>query len=220
MIGPADLPLAATLALGLAGGYLIGAIPFGVLAGKFRGLDVRKYGSGKTGSANVTRSLGVRIGLIVMFLDVTKGTAVVLFARGISADEAVPALAGIAAVVGHNWSVFIGFTGGRGVSTGVGGLLALLPWAGLLAAVVAFSTMGLSRYVSLGSMAGAVVGAIILAVFVALGESPAIVLVYTAVAPLIIWQHRDNIGRLLRRQERRIGQKVDVRPSTSQATDA
>ena len=220
MTGASDLPLAAAVPLALAGGYLIGAIPFGLLAGKLRGVDVRKYGSGKTGSANVTRSLGVRIGLMVMLLDMAKGAAAVLLARAISADEAMPALAGIAAVVGHNWSLFIGFTGGRGVSTGVGGLLALVPPAGLAAAVVAFSTMGLSRYVSLGSMAGAVVGALALAVFVALGQRPAIDLVYTVVAPLIIWQHRDNIGRLLRGQERRIGQKADVRPSPSQAKDA
>ena len=216
-----SVSLGMAVLLAVIGGYVIGAIPFGLLAGKLlRGIDVRKYGSGKIGTANVARSMGMRIGLMVMLLDMGKGAIAVFLGRFVSQDEIVPALAGIAAVAGHNWSVFIGFTGGRGVSTGVGGLFALAPLAGLAAAVTAFSTMGISRYVSVGSMAGAVVGAIALGLLVAAGQKTIVDMLYAVVAPLIIYQHRDNIGRLLRSQERRIGQKAGVRPPTSQATDS
>lgn len=206
------------LALTIVMGYLIGAIPFGLLAGRlFKGVDVRQYGSGKIGSANVARSLGARMGMLVMVLDIGKGMAAVFVGQMLNESATGGVFAGIAAVVGHNWSVFIGFAGGRGVSTGVGGLFALAPVAGLAAAVAAFSTMGASRYVSLGSMFGAVVGAIALAGLVIFVDGYTWqYLVYAAVvAPLIIFQHRDNIGRLLRGEERRLGQKAQPRMPTS-----
>ncbi len=206
------LPLAAVLSLLL--GYLLGAIPFGVIAGKLKGVDVRKVGSGKTGTANVTRSLGMRIGLLVMALDIGKGALAVVLGKALGDNTVAPVLSGIAAVVGHNWSVFIGFGGGRGVSTGVGGLLALAPLAGLAAALAAFSTMGISRYVSLGSILGTIVGALVLVALVLVDRYVWHYTIYgLVVAPLIIYQHRDNIGRLLRGEERRLGQKAQPLPS-------
>ncbi|MBF8299102.1 MAG: Glycerol-3-phosphate dehydrogenase, partial [Dehalococcoidia bacterium] len=136
-----------------------GAIPFGVILGKLlKGVDVRNYGSGKIGTANVTRSLGVRIGLLVLVLDLAKGVAVVVLARAIGVGPLAQALAGIAAVVGHNWSVFIRFGGGRGVTTGLGALYAISPLAGIVAMIAGFLTMAIFRYVSVGSMVGAIVG--------------------------------------------------------------
>ena len=202
-------------------GYLIGAIPFGVVLGKtLKGIDVRDYGSGKIGTANVTRSLGWRIGILVLVLDLGKGIAAVLLARALGAGVLGENLVGIAAVVGHNWSIFIRFGGGRGVTTGLGGLWAISPPVGAVAMFAGFLTMALTRYVSLGSIVGAVIGGLGLIAMIARERLASCYLLYAlVVAPLVVMRHRDNISRLLKGQERRIGQKAELRgaPGDSQS---
>ncbi|MEE9284849.1 MAG: glycerol-3-phosphate acyltransferase, partial [Dehalococcoidia bacterium] len=146
-------------------GYLIGAIPLGLVLGKMlKGVDIRDYGSGKIGMANVLRTVGVKAAVAVFLFDLGKGVAAVFIAKGLGDATYVEVLAAGAAFAGHNWSVFIRFTGGRGVNTGLGGFFAMAPlWAaGAIGTGVVI--IGLSRYVSLGSLAGATFGLVALLV--------------------------------------------------------
>ncbi len=200
-------------ALAAAMAYLLGAIPTGYLVVRSqRNVDILKYGSGRTGTTNVLRTLGLRAAAIVFAGDLAKGIAAVLAARLVSHGDAnVETLAGLMAILGHTYSVFIGFKGGRGVATGVGALLAMAPVAGLIAAAVAFSTMGVTRYVSLGSILGAASAPISAGVMVlAYGEPPARFLYAVIAALFVIASHKDNIGRLLKGTERKLGDHVRV----------
>lgn len=188
-------------------GYLIGAIPFGLVVGKLtRGVDVREYGSGKMGATNVLRTLGVRVGVLVFAADLAKGAAAVLLSKAILDTHAAAVAAAITAIVGHNWPVYVRFWGGRGVTTALGGLSALAPLVAAGCLGIGVVIIAWSRYVSLGSMAGALSGAIIMASLVALDRQPVEFLVYALIAScLIIFQHRDNIARLRSGTERRLG---------------
>lgn len=196
-------------------GYLLGGVPFGLIAGKlFGGVDVRDHGSGNTGTANVMRTVNPVVAVLVLVLDMTKAAAIVLASRYFAADEpTVHALAAIAAVVGHNWSPFMRFSGGKGTAAGWGGLLALSPIAGIAASVVGVGIVALTRYVSLGSMIAAGLGSVLLAVMVLMGVDPIPYVFYGAAGtPIIIWKHRDNIKRLLDGSERKLGHKIDAAP--------
>ena len=194
-------------------GYVLGAIPFGLLIGRWtRGIDLRAYGSHRTGATNALRTLGLRAAAGVFVLDVAKGVAAVVLARllfgGDPMVEWAAALAGVAAIVGHNWSVFIGFTGGRGVATSAGALGAMSPWTLVILLPIVFAVMWRTRYVSLGSIVGAV-GAPIITAFLAGAGWASIQAVAYALASgvLVTVAHADNIGRLRAGTERRIGQK-------------
>lgn len=188
-------------------GYLIGAIPFGLVVGKLtRGVDVREYGSGKMGATNVLRTLGARVGVLVFAADLAKGAAAVLLSRAILDTHAAAVAAAITAIVGHNWPVYVRFWGGRGVTTALGGLSALAPLVAAGCLGIGVVIIAWSRYVSLGSMAGALSGGIIMASLVALDRQPVEFLIYALIAScLIIFQHRDNIARLRSGTERRLG---------------
>ncbi len=207
-----------TTALPILAGYLLGAMPFGLLMSRLvKGVDVRRYGSGSTGMTNVIRTIGVVPGLLVLALDAGKGVAAVLLARALEAGPAVEALAALAALVGHNWSVFIRLRGGKGVATGVAALCALSPVAGLIALAVGLPTIGISRYVSLGSIAGSTTGAIALPLLAVTGASipfgapPLAYAIYTSIGvPLILFKHRSNLALLLKGRERKLGESVPV----------
>ncbi len=197
----------------IALGYLLGAIPFGALIGWMRGVDIRRYGSGRTGTTNVLRTLGAKAAAVVLVGDLIKGVAAVFLARYLVNSEVAQVGAGLAAVVGHNWPVFIGFRGGRGVTTGLGGLLALSWPVGLMALGAWAAIIAATRYVSLGSVLATALAGAGLAVWVILGWSPVVALAYAVGAPgIIIAQHRDNISRLLAGNERKLGQKVEIVP--------
>ncbi len=191
----------------VAFGYLLGSLPMGVLVARLTGgRDPRTVGSGRTGGTNALRAMGVRRALAVGLLDIAKGAVPVLVARYAGADELVQALAGVAAVVGAWRSLFLHFHGGRGVATGVGALLVISPLAILLAAPVFFAVIWTTRYVSLGSLIGSASAVVILACFVPLGLAHPVWLVYGIAAATIVWvAHSDNIGRLVRGQERKFG---------------
>ena len=198
--------------------YLMGSLPFGLLMTKLvRGIDVRRYGSGSTGMTNVMRTIGVVPALVVLALDAGKGVAAVFLARYFEVGLAVEATAALAALVGHNWSVFIRFQGGKGIATGVGALCALSPVAGLIALMVGVPTIALSRYVSLGSIAGSTTGAIAVPILamadpsMPLGVPSYTYAIYTSIGvPLIVLKHRSNVARLLKGQERKLGQSVPL----------
>jgi glycerol-3-phosphate acyltransferase PlsY len=190
-------------------GFLIGGIPWGVIVARLSGgPDPRTIGSGRTGGANVMRALGPRLALVSGLLDMLKGTAAVLLARFVGAGVEVEVLAGLAAIVGHSRSPFLGFSGGRGVSAAFGAGLVLSPLASAVTLVVFVGVLAVSRYTSLASLVGAAVGGITLAVQVVVTGLPPALLVFAIGAPLLIWLfHLDNIARLLRGEERKFGAK-------------
>lgn len=195
-------------------GYFVGAIPLGLLLGKvLKGVDVRHYGSGKTGATNVLRTLGPRAAVPVAIFDMGKGVAAFYIATALGDSRWAEVAAAMAAFVGHNWSIFIRFTGGRGVSTSLGGLFAVAPvWAAATFGAGVL-VVGATRYVSLGSLAGALFTFGILLGLAATGHEPWTSFAYGATAAaFIFFQHRDNIQRLVQGRERRLGQKVALRP--------
>jgi glycerol-3-phosphate acyltransferase PlsY len=187
-------------------GYLAGSIPFAFLAGRyFRGVDIRRIGSGNVGAANVLRSTGALTAVVVMLLDAAKGAGAVFFAQRLAPGDAAPAAAGIAAVVGHVYPIWLRFRGGKGVATAAGAFAVLTPLALAPAAAIFVATVWATRFISLGSIVATLaLGPIALA----LGASGAVVGAAGAVALLIVFRHRTNIGRLLAGTERRIGQKA------------
>lgn len=191
-------------------GYLIGAVPFGLIIGRvFKGIDVRNYGSGKIGATNALRTLGPGASAMVLLLDAGKGCAAVYLARLTLGSPAVEAGAAVAAMVGHDWPVYVGFKGGRGVAVGLGSCLALVPLSVASAVAAAALSVLATRYVSLGSLLGAVAAAATFMVYVALGKAPADYLAFVIIGfALIVFHHRDNIARLARGRERRIGERV------------
>lgn len=199
---------AAGLLLSVASGYLLGSVPSGFLVGKtLAGVDVRSQGSGMTGATNVRRLLGWRAFFLVMLLDVLKGVVAVLIAGWlIDAHEPwAKAAAGLAAVVGHSWPAFLGFKGGRGVATGMGAMLAMLPQVIVVVAIIAVPLILLSRYISLGSVAGAALVPVLTLVVVLVFHEPWPYFLYALIAAgLVVLKHRDNIGRLISGTERRI----------------
>ena len=200
-------------------GYVLGAIPIGLLIGRWtRGIDLRAYGSHKTGATNALRTLGARAAAGVFVLDVAKGVAAVLLARLLFGSneltEWAAALAGVAAIVGHNWSVFIGFTGGRGVATSAGALAAMSPWTLVILVPIVVLVVWRTRYVSLGSITGAVGAAVVTAALAGLGAASVPAVAYGVASGLLVTvSHADNIGRLRAGTERRIGQKEQVETS-------
>lgn len=206
-------------------GYLWGSIPAGYWIGKLlRGskFDIRDYGSHKIGATNVLRTLGKGPAAVVFVFDLTKGILPTLLAMHVSffyLAQWGPAIAGLCALVGHCYPVFIGFKGGRGVMTGAGVILMLSPLTLLIAAVVVFSTIAISRYVSLGSISGALTSILCGLIFYFVGlANPGFFaavslpyMLYLVIGPgLVILFHHDNIGRLLSGNERKIGQKVKI----------
>lgn len=188
-------------------GYLLGSLPMGLIAGRLvRGIDIREYGSGKTGFTNALRTLGVRASLPVLVADVAKGALAVLVARLLSDDAYVQMAAGLGAVVGHDWPVFAGFRGGRGVSTFVGVLVGMNPLvvAGLVPIGVAIVVV--TRYMSVMSIASAVLAAVVLIALGAADVLPVAYAVYASLAAaMIAVLHRENIRRLLAGEEPKIG---------------
>ena len=188
--------------------YVAGSIPWGLIAVRVaRRVDVRGYGSGKTGVTNVLRTAGKLPALATLAGDVGKGAGVVLIARFLGDHSALHAAVAGAAVAGHVWPIWARFRGGRGISTGFGSALALNPLAGLVGIVVFAPTVALTRYVSLGSIGAVVAVMAFFGVALALGtEPPPHFWFAVASGPLIIFMHRDNILRLLKGTERRLGE--------------
>lgn len=189
--------------------YLVGAIPFGLIIGKAVGrVDVRDYGSKRTGATNVMRVLGPRWGIVVFLLDFLKGVAGVLIGSVLVGDAWGAALGAITAVIGHIVPVYVGFRGGRGVATAMGGVVALAPWAFLAALITWLVIVGLTRYVSLGSILAAIAAALVTALLLTLGSVGLPTFLYgLAIALIITLSHYDNIKRLLAGTERKLGQR-------------
>jgi len=201
-----DVAEAAIAAVVVAVAYLIGGIPWGVVVAKVTGgPDPRTIGSGRTGGANVMRALGPRAAAASGLLDVLKGIVAVLIAIVVGAGLPVQILAALAAILGHSRSVFIGFSGGRGIAPGFGGLIVLHPIAALVVMPVFAVVLLVGRYSSVASLSATALGALtVVATVVAFGVEP-LLGVYAVAAAGMIWLfHIDNIQRLLAGSERRI----------------
>jgi len=197
----------------LAASYLLGAMPTSYLAGRlFRGIDLREHGSRNLGATNLYRVLGWRFAIPVGLLDAAKGLIpVLIFAPRVSSSELFALVCGLTAVLGHVFSVFVGFRGGKGVATAAGVMLGLTPAALGVAVAVWIILVYSTGYVSLGSIAGAA----IFPLAVVLLDPPAEPLVLwldIAVAAAIIWFHRGNIKRLLNGTENRFGRRAAPAP--------
>ena len=200
-------------------GYLMGAIPFALIISKrMAGIDISKRGSGNLGGTNVLRVLGFKAGAIVMALDLAKAFAPVMLARFIIGDS-VLSIAGFAinwqwgqvitalmVMVGHSWSVYIKFRGGKGAAAYFGSWFAIWPVAALVGGVILIVTVLLSKYMSLGSIIGSLSILCLFMVLTLTDVSPPVYLIYSLIAAaLIVYQHRSNISRLQAGTENRMG---------------
>jgi glycerol-3-phosphate acyltransferase PlsY len=192
--------------LGLVAAYLIGAIPVGYVVARLTGgLDIRASGSGNIGATNVLRTLGKGPAIATLLGDIAKGFAAVSVARAMDSSPAWAAAGAVLAIVGNCWPVFLRFRGGKGMATGFGAFLALVPWATAPAALVFVLVLATFRYVSLAS----VMAVLCLPLGVAaLGYPRAFVGAAVATAIIIIYRHRENVARLFKGSEPRLGQRA------------
>jgi glycerol-3-phosphate acyltransferase PlsY len=187
-------------------GYLLGSMPNGYLAGRWlKGIDLRQCGSGSTGATNVLRNVGKGPALVVFLLDVGKGALAVLLAKSMGLNDWVQVLAGLAALAGHIWPVWLGWKGGKAVATGLGMFLGLAWPVGLACFGLFMAVISLSRIVSLSS-AVAAIGLPVLMVLA--GASVASISVSLVASVLVLWRHRSNIERLIAGTEPQIGARA------------
>lgn len=196
----------------ISASYLLGGVPWGIVLGRtFKGVDLRSFGSGATGATNSLRVLGWRISIAVFLLDFGKGLLPVLIARWMELPDWAIAATAIVSVVGHCWSPYIGFKGGKGMATGGGAATALLPWLFILLLWIV-AVIALTRYVSLASITTAIIGPAIVFVMWMTGHYPGWwVIGIAAMGAIIVWQHRGNIERLLSGTERKFGRSEPAR---------
>ena len=185
---------------GVVGSYLLGSIPTGFLWAKARGIDIRKVGSGNIGATNVMRALGKGPGSAVLLIDAAKGFLPVFWAQGRGIE--LQMVCCIAVIAGHNWTCWLKFKGGKGVATSAGALAAMLPVPLLCGLAVWGVVFGLSRYVSLASVCGAV--ALPVATW---WQKPEFFWLTVFLSAIVIYKHKANLQRLLAGTENRVGKK-------------
>ena len=219
------MPILCYILIALAA-YLLGSIPFGFLAAKARGIDIRSVGSGNIGATNAMRVLGKPAGIAVLLLDALKGLAACAFLPPLIFNGLAPhasgifrnlqdtpvefqirlhVVAGVCAVLGHNYTCWLKFKGGKGIATTAGVYLALAPWAVLVALVAFILAVLLTRYVSVGSISGAV--ALPATVWVMTPDNLLLGIVTTVLGALAIYKHKSNLQRLRAGTENRLGKK-------------
>jgi acyl phosphate:glycerol-3-phosphate acyltransferase len=189
--------------------YFIGSIPTGYLFGRARGVDIRTTGSGNIGATNVFRTLGKTAGVAVLLIDAVKGfvpTKFLLFGATPETHEYHAMVAGLVAILGHNYTCWLRFKGGKGIATSAGVVIALVPYGLLITLAVWLIVFAASRYVSLASVVAALV--LPLAVW-AVGRSPTMITLCAILGGLAIYKHRTNIQRLLAGTEHRFGKKKE-----------
>ena len=208
--------------LWIVAAYVIGSIPFGFLAGKMRGIDIRDHGSGNIGATNVLRTLGKPVGITVLLLDVAKGAVPVLLAQKFSDSSLIPIVTAVATILGHNYTCFLSFKGGKGIATSAGALAPLLPIPMLVALVLWIVLFLVSRYVSVASIGAAASLPVTLGILFATQKSSDWILFgFTALlAGLAVWRHRSNIQKLRNGTENRFVPKSKrENPDTTTASN-
>jgi glycerol-3-phosphate acyltransferase PlsY len=206
-----------TLAIVSVASYLLGSIPFGYLAGRVAGIDIRKTGSGNIGATNVVRVLGKFYGYPVFFLDFLKGLgavkiSVLIATRGHSewsSPEVFGIIAAVSSVIGHCFPLWLKFRGGKGIATSAGALFGLMPLAMLIGFAVWILVFWLTRYVSVASITAAIALPFVIAILTWLNQSYGKALFYSSlcIAAVVIWRHHSNLSRLMRGTEPRFTRK-------------
>jgi glycerol-3-phosphate acyltransferase PlsY len=185
--------------------FLLGSIPFGLIVGRLRGVDVRQVGSGNIGATNTARAVGRKLGALVLLLDAAKAYLPMIAAKQLFAGDAragwLVSAVGLAAFLGHLYSPWLRFRGGKGVATGLGVFLALAPFSAALAAAVWIGVYVATRISSVGSLAATTA---IVPIMVLRHEPPYNVALAAVLFVLIVWKHRDNIRRLWHHQESKV----------------
>jgi len=177
----------------IIGAYLLGSIPTGLLLAKAAGVDIRSTGSGNIGATNVYRTLGRSVGILTLLGDCLKGLIPVLVARHLEMGDALIAAAGTAAFLGHVYTIFLGFKGGKGVATALGVFLGVSPASVGIALIIFIAIVATTRYISLGSITAAAAMPFIITF---LDRRPLIIAMTALIAIVVIWKHRENISRL------------------------
>lgn len=185
--------------------YLLGSVPFGIVFTRAKGIDLRKVGSGNIGATNVLRAAGKGPAILTLLGDVLKGVAAVALARALGLGTFYEGLAGVAAVCGHDFSLFLGFRGGKGVATSIGAVLIYAPQAGILTVVLWLLTVVITRYSSLGAI---VSFALLPVVMVLTGEAKQKIIFAGVLSALLLLKHAGNVKRLAEGTERRVGGKA------------
>jgi glycerol-3-phosphate acyltransferase PlsY len=186
--------------------YLIGSIPFAlILARRWGTTDLRRIGSGNIGAANVARASGITAGVLVAVLDIAKGAVSVMVAERLNPAGPVPAAAGVAAIVGHVYPIWLRFRGGKGVATACGVFSVLTPLAAPPALGLFLVTVWITKYISVGSVLASVA---LPPIAYVIGSSASVVVAATAAATLIVFRHRSNLVRLREGTERRVGARA------------
>lgn len=204
--------------------YLLGGVPFGYLIAKSRGVDLTKIGSGNIGATNVLRALGPAYGIPAFILDVAKGALPPVCVQSLMSGQFPPlevanhaVLTGVLAVLGHSFSPFLRFRGGKSVATGLGALLGTSPIVGLSAFGAFVLVYGLTQFVSLGSILGCMTAIV---VAFATRQAPLFLVVYTVVPSFVIWRHRENIRRLFRGEEPKTPMRRPKKPEDGPRPDS
>jgi len=196
-------------ALIIIGCYLLGSIPFGYIVGKlFKKIDIREFGSGNIGATNVLRILGPSLASFVVIGDIGKGILSIFLVRFFNIDNLlIFTIAGLAVICGHDWSLFLGFKGGKGIATTFGVVLALNPTISILALLIWGVIVITTRYVSLSS----IFALIAIFIFTILFKQPYEYIVLSAIILVLgIFNHKENIERLKSKKERKIGEKIKI----------
>lgn len=187
--------------------YLFGSIPFGVLVGKITGVNIRQVGSGNIGATNMLRTVGKLPAIFVLIGDALKGTFSVFIAKYLEMGELWVAAAGLAAIIGHLASIYLGLKGGKGVATGFGVFVAINPQVGIVSMLIWLSVAWLIRY---SSLAAVVTFLFLPIVIMALAPSLIMTCLALVVTTLIVLKHMDNIARIIAGTETRIGKKMEL----------
>ena len=190
--------------------YLLGSVPFGYIVGKlFKKVDIREYGSGNIGATNALRILGPQLASLVVIGDIGKGIFSIYLAQYFNIDSSlILTIAGLAVICGHNWSLFLGFKGGKGIATTFGVVFALNPTISILALIIWGVVVITTRYVSLAS----IFAVISIFIFTILFKQPYEYIIFSAIIMIIgIFKHKENIQRLKSKTERKIGEKIKIK---------
>lgn len=185
--------------------FLVGSIPFGLVFTIGSGVDIRRTGSGNTGATNVLRAVGKKAAVLTLMGDLFKGVAAVALARTLGLGPVAEGAAGLSAIIGHDFSVFLRFRGGKGVATSLGVVLIYIPMAGILTCIIWLLTVLAARYSSLGAI---VSFAALPAVVWAMGGVSEKLVVSAIITVLLLYKHRTNINNILKGTESKVGQKT------------
>ncbi|MEI7577048.1 MAG: glycerol-3-phosphate 1-O-acyltransferase PlsY [Armatimonadota bacterium] len=204
--------------------FFLGSIPFGMLLARANGVDIRAVGSGNIGATNVVRALGPKVGLAVFVLDVLKGVIPAVATKhlvhapfGEIQIQTLSMIMGVIAILGHMFSPFIGFKGGKGVATGFGAALGAITGAALVAFAVIILTVVITRYVSLGSILSAI--SVPIASMLVFHDSPQLLPILVVMVVFIVWKHRSNIERLRNGTESKFSFKKQIPDREESATE-